>query len=691
MPQIPTLENRVSPQAAPDTRRRPLDQSGMEQFGQALGQTSQVLSQVNRQKRAIAEEEQKKADRAEFMEADRQVDTLSNDLISRSQTVRLKDAIGMTPKALEEFDKNAREIEGTLKGANAKVAYREAINQRRAQLERSFNAHENGERERYYEKGREDYKSQAHVNAVTNYRDPAAIEAEIDKIRATVDQTPGMDIDQRRAETATRVSAVYAGVVERYLSNDQVKQADAYYKAVKDRVNGPVAADIERALTSAKQRKEAEGKAKLTELKQSLGDELRDIQAAAYAGIPVTNLPSKTVLQAAFGEREGAQRYESAQKLADLSVEIGGLHTLSASDLAKTAQSYRPTQVEGAAEGVQNAQVVSQRAAGILEQRKADPAAYLVTHNPAVSKAWDAFMQAGDDDSRETYLKAVRAERERLQIPGTDVLPDAYVRQVADAISTTDAQKLATTLEQEALKWGADWPEVQGQLAGKLSDTAAVISSGIERSAAVHLAATSKLKETELKALLPPGHKWPDVEAAVDDTFEQFSASLPSEAVGTWNAFRDSATRLTAAYMHQGMSQSNAVQKAYSDLVRDQVVEFRSATFRVPHELNAEEVETGALTLLQSFSTPSGTVIPNGAMSEEEYQSQFADHVRKNGYYMTRPDAKGLRLYVDGGPVLGVGGPVQYTWQELLAQSVALEQQQIEATRKAIDRRKEMR
>jgi hypothetical protein len=131
-----------------------------------------------------------------------------------------------------------------------------------------------------------------------------------------------VDEAQKATELGVRRSSVYAGVVERYLSNDQIGEADAYYKSIKDKVNGPMAASIERGLLAAKQRLESEKTAKLTEARQAMNDQLRDIQAAAQLGIPVTQVPPRAVLEGLYGKHEGGQKYENAQAMADLSVKV---------------------------------------------------------------------------------------------------------------------------------------------------------------------------------------------------------------------------------------------------------------------------------------------------------------------------------------------------------------------------------
>ena len=553
---------------------------------------------------------------------------------------------------------------------------------------RQIEQYEHHQREGYEEDTRTSAKAQSHMNAVTYYQDPRRIEEEIGKVKEIVGQTPGIDDNQKATELGIRRSGIYAGVIERYLANDQVAQADRYFQQIKDRIGGDKVADIERALLSSKQRQEAERQTKLTELRQSLSDQLRDTDAAAEMGIPIKQVPQKHLLQLAFGEQEGAQRYETAQTMAKLSTDVQALHGLTATELRDKISSYTPTEVEGAAEKAKLERFIRGRIEYVIAARKDDPAGYLARFSPSVQKAWNAFQEGGSDESRATYLKTVRAERERLQIPKDDVLPNGYIEHIANQINSADAQKLATIMEREGQKWGADWPAVQGQLAGKISDTAAVISSGIPRGAAVQLAATARLEKGQLEALLPPGEIWSGeggIQGDVQAKFRSFARTFPSDAGAIINAFMDSGTRLTAQYMHQGMSRGNAVEKAYRDLVRDSIVEFRSAPFRVPPDQDRDRIELGARHAIENLNSAELKVIANGAFTEEEYQGQLGEYVREYGYWVTRPDAKGLRLYVDGGPVGGHGGPIEYTWAEVdaLGNRTPDEQARLEAVLRA--------
>lgn len=436
-----------------------------------------------------------------------------------------------------------------------------------------------------------------------------------------------------------------------------------------------IAPDRRAALLKTAQRElEAERNARLGELRQSLTDQMQDISAAAQAGIPVTNVPGRASFIAAFGDREGSQRFQSAQKLANLSIEVSGLHGQPTADLVQQVEKYRPKQVEGAAEQGQLHNFMARSVGQILDQRAKDPAGYLMQNSPTVQRAWSAFSQ--DPTKAPAYLSAVNAEKERMGIFGVDVLPNSYVQGLADEInSEKTAEGLASRIASETQRWGDAWPDVYGQLAGKMSDVAMVIGSGIPQAAATSLAATMKLKDTELKAMLPADTKWSDVEATVDAEFADFQRSMPPEAARTWNAVRDSAVRLSVKYMNDGNGASDAVKKAYADLVDSQysLIEFRNSTFRVPKNIDSDAIEAGARAAIDGYTPDSRSLVvpPGAASSDEEYAGQWGEYIRKNGYWVTRPDSKGLRLYADGGPVVSASGPVDMTWAEIEQKAAA--------------------
>ncbi len=458
--------------------------------------------------------------------------------------------------------------------------------------------------------------------------------------------------------------------------------------------------ELRNAAEAEVRRLDAEQQSKLTEARLAMNDQLRDIAVAAQAGIPVTNLPSKGTLTALFGEYEGQQRYEGAQRAAQLSNTVAKMHTLPTADLIAQAHSFVPTQVEGAADQAQVAGFIGGRTEAILRDRAKDPAGYLVQYSPTARDAWTRFSTAQQPAEQaaatENYLSTVRAEKERLGIPGSDVLPNAYADGIADQINTAqNGEQLASTIEREGARWGAAWPQVYGQIAPKLSDTALVVGSGIPRAAATALTSMSQLKDAELKALLPPSTKWEDVQAAVGKQLQDFQRSFPAEGARTFNAFNEAATRLTVRNMQQGASRGDAAAKAYQDLIGSQyqMIELRGVTMRVPASLDGRAIEDGAKAALANFDATNLTIAapPGSPLTPEEYAQQFGEHVRQYGYWMTRPDGEGVVLYVDGGPVFDQGGRVERTWQQLQALATADEAKRADEMRERARRRQEAR
>lgn len=281
MAQIPTLQNQVRQDAAPNFQQRPLESTVASSIGQGVANVGNIVYRVK-------QEEALKADRAAFMDADRHTDTIANDLISNAQQLQGKDAIGSAPKLLEDFDQAATATEAGLKTRRAKAVYRESVNARRSQLQRQLDNHEGQQREAYYAKSREDFKDQAHINAVTQYTDPKAIEGEVEKIRAAVDQNPGMDAEQKSTEFGVRRSGVYVGVVSRYLANDQIGAAQKYYDTVKGNVNGDKAALIENAIADAKRAAEARARSLADHTEAIAERTLNEVDRQISSGVPAT-------------------------------------------------------------------------------------------------------------------------------------------------------------------------------------------------------------------------------------------------------------------------------------------------------------------------------------------------------------------------------------------------------------------
>lgn len=416
------------------------------------------------------------------------------------------------------------------------------------------------------------------------------------------------------------------------------------------------------SLRAERERAEAERRASSIELRQALSDQLRDITEGAQLGLPV-NVPSKAVLQAAFGEREGAQKYDLATKAASLSGDIAALQQMPTPEIMARVDAYKPTQTDGAADQAQLYRMVAKSAGDIIKQRQEDPAGYLAQYAPKTQAAWKAFQNDGTEASRDAYLAAVDADRERLGLPKGDILPNSYAKSLAEEIANPkSAEKLASLMEAEAQRWGDRWPDVHAQIAKDIPDMAAVIGSGITRTAAVTLASTAKLKDKELQAMLPPSVKWSDIQDGVANKFEDVRRSFPAEGARTWEAIRDSAVRLSVSYMQAGDSKDNAIGKAYKELIDRQyaIGSVKNVSFLVPRQFDASQIESAAERFIAEFVPPDTMIAVPPGEDAARFVPRATAEIREKAYWVSRGDGQGLRLYLGARPT-----SVTQTFQEL--------------------------
>lgn len=422
----------------------------------------------------------------------------------------------------------------------------------------------------------------------------------------------------------------------------------------------------ENQLRIERDRAEAEQRAKLVEVRQSLNDQLRDISAAAQMGLPVS-VPSRDLLRTAFGEREGEQKYQLAVKASKLSGDVSSLHQLPTEEVLRRVDSYMPSQAEGAADQAQLYGHMANSARSILKQRDDDPAGYLVQYAPATQSAWNAFQSTGTEAARDAYLAAVDADRERLGLPKGDILPNSYAQALTEEISNPKAaEDLASLVESEATKWGDRWPDVHAQVAKGLPDIAAVIGSGIDRSAAVALASTAKLKDTDLQKMLPPSVKWGDVQADVASTFDDVRRAFPAEGARTWQAIQDSATRLAVSYMQAGDSKSNAIDRAYKELIGKQygIGEVRDVPFLVPLNYDAGDIEDEAAKVLSEFEPTADMIVAPVGDDPSRFLERAKETFRDSAYFVQSGDGSGLTLYLNARPT-----GIKYSFEDLANRS----------------------
>lgn len=697
MPRVPVINQRVvAPQSLPSVRSN--TDASPETFGASLGRAGQQAAAIFAD---IHRNEQQKADTAAVLEGDNGLDQWEQEaLFDREDAAfkrRGKDAMDLESSFLAEFDQRADAIEQGLGSDRAKAAFRARALQRRQSIHATLNKHEFGETQDFYDQQETAKLASSRAMAGNYYNDPERIGQELGIQAATLQARGsrlGWSEEQTKEAVAVARSGTHLDVVNRYIATGEWRKGKVYFEEVRDQLSADDGTRIEAAFTAERRREESEQKAQLTELKQALNDQVRDIAAAAQLGIVATEAPSRAALVAAFGEREGEQRHRIVQTSAKLASSVNELHTLPAAELIKRAEELRPTAVEGAADQVEMHGVLMRAAAAIVQQREKDPAGYLTQHSPTVEKAWHALSTANAQQqpaAAAAYLSSVRAAKEQLGIEGHDLLPNGYAEGIVARLTQPQANEdLANLMAAEAQRWGPAWPLVYRQVQKDLPDTALVIGSGIPAHAANALASMSMLKDEQVKAqIAPTGTTWRDLEETVDNGLEDMARTFGPEGAPTFAAIRSQAQRLTAAYMAQGSSLGDAAEQATRDLANDRYAfsSFRGHTYRVPVGIDAESIDDGATEAIARFTAVSGTVPTVAGVAEEALLDRASSAVRAGGYWVVAPDESGLVLYMNGEPVPGVNRlPVQYSWSELSAIAAEVAAVEAEKLRKAQER-----
>lgn len=655
--------------------------------GVAAGALGAALENVADDRARLQAFERKKAEERAAVWANEQVMSLRSrwaEEFPRRQAEASETAEGFARQTLTDFDAQADEVIKQAPTQASRAWLKDRLGHVRLSMQQQALAFE-------AQRGVE-FK----VNGLTRSIDQARIAAEFSPEEFQVlaaEQTAAIEASGLSAETRAKLiqetqielaDAAVQGMIRRdpyealrELNNEQTKTLSVRALPFDRRqvLRNAAEAEIRRL--------EAERKANLAEVRQALNDQLRDIQVAASNGMTITNIPSREALVAAFGEQEGGQRYQQAMSFAKLAPKVSALYTASAGEIAQTVQAFRPTQVEGAADQFAMLGIVQQKAQAILREREADPGGYLTAHSPTVREAWNTFQQASEDESSEAaanYLRAVRAEKERLGIQSHAVLPEAYADAVIDRLTRPQAaEQLSMAMTRERARWGESWPDVYRQLSPKLPSAANIIGSGIPKRAADTLALMSAKSDDELKVFIKDGNTLENVRTDVHDRLEDFTASFGGEGSKVVADMHDAVVRTAIGYMASGASYRDAITQAANDIAnsRYRFQDFRGQAYRVPVDVDPDLVDDGATFFLQHYQQPPGTVQVPAGVREDVILAQATDHIRRTGYWRTAPDESGLRLYVGNAPVPGTDGqPVQLTWQQLeeLAQQDAAEQ-----------------
>lgn len=255
MPKVPVSGGpQVQEAALPDiTDRRQLsaDVLGGGESAQRLGQA--VVSTVGEFNDFFAEQK-KIADDTAVLDADNQIAVAQNEILGKTKEMRGKNAAGANEFATGEWDSRVDEIRGTLKNDDQRVAFDNAVAQRKVQLDRNVMNHSSGELQKYHNEVYKSAKDLAANDAVTNWDDPDVVIGAVNRQKTLIKdfaQKNGKSQEWIEQQTLAATSNTHTGVINAMLDAEQHRDAKKYFADNKKEISAQDQDDIRDALETS--------------------------------------------------------------------------------------------------------------------------------------------------------------------------------------------------------------------------------------------------------------------------------------------------------------------------------------------------------------------------------------------------------------------------------------------------------
>jgi hypothetical protein len=430
MPRVPEFNRQtVSAQVLPNARLSEQTANVAGAF-QGVANAARGLGEVFARE---AQEERDRADNAAVIEAETALDAYENTALFDPQNGAFakngKNAFDLPGQVLPGYDSEVQRIKDSLGSDRAKLAFTQRATRRRGGINQQLNRYEGQQREVYYDQQDAAGIKSSQGVAANYYTDTKRIGEELAKQDLIIDARgvrKGLSPEQTAEEKRAARSGTQTDVVSRYLARGEYEKGRTYFESVRDQIGADEATRLEAAFTAESQRQENERKASNALLQQELSIQMADIRASAAAGIPVTQIPPRNVLEQAYGPVRGEQYYKQLQGAQQLSLEVQRLNSLSNGELQKLSQQYQPTQQQGAAEQTQLSNTLDQQISRVIAARREDPASYLQATSQSVAKAAQSLAD-NEAGSGQAYFNAVESEKARLGIRSTAIFPKGAV------------------------------------------------------------------------------------------------------------------------------------------------------------------------------------------------------------------------------------------------------------------------
>ncbi len=386
-----------------------------------------------------------------------------------------------------------------------------------------------------------------------------------------------------------------------------------------------------------------------------------------------------------LGPVDGADAYKKYNAQLTLSRDISQVATMTPAQQNDLLASYTAEPgSEGYADQAKRQDSVRKAIDTVRKARDEDPAQFAITRIPSVQDAYKTFATTVADVKADVPAKQMAArdfvnktimEQQKSGVAATDIriLPTGYVESLKARLDNPQAaggtSNVVKQLQAEATLWGDNWPMIYRQIAKETGPLVRVIGSGVGElpSRILTELAPQKLNEilkdeSEAKAT--------EVKKDVLTAFKPFLASMAGNegTISLFGDFRAQGEKLSAYYIVNGMSSSDAAERAFKDLIGDRY-EFKDG-WRAPKGLpdKVDTIAAGARHAMKDLAQLD--IMPpvdrGEGLSEKYRLDRAAAAIRRDGKWVTAPDESGLALiYKDEAVLKRNGQPLIMRWSQL--------------------------
>jgi hypothetical protein len=374
---------------------------------------------------------------------------------------------------------------------------------------------------------------------------------------------------------------------------------------------------------------------------------LADRQAAAANGISDPTPLTLPVLLKAFPPEEAAQRYTQYLDGQQLARDVSTLKGMPSDQITGLVQAREPVAGPGYAQAQHDQQILTSAAAHVMEQRNADPSAYVAQNATSVKAAQQAFAANPTPQTAQLYAQTSMAEQQRIGIPKPQILTKMQAQTIEDQIKENNGANADQVIQQQAALWGPQWGNVFGQLKNipPVAKVIGYLGNSIDTSTRQQIMQASQVKIEDLKDGLLPANITAASQALQAKT-APFAGTMAYTTGGaqTFSALYDAADRLSLTYMRQGASPADAASRAFDAVIGKQFNV--SGAARIPTQFDKDAVMTGAQGVMNNLPSMDLVMPPApAAMNASDVRDQYVSNLKSNGKWVTSADGKGLVLF----------------------------------------------